>query len=894
MLEDCRETRDIARLEAILWTIPRPRDVEIDRLALRCYLKAGRPQTGLNYFQECIAAGYQAQIADLEVLIYSLLRHSHVDNARMLFDSFRLYGHQHRTASYNLWIGHFLRDSQPEKARLMFKDMEEKGLKPNQSTYQLFLTYFIEKNDLKSAESIRDYMRSQKLVLDARFYNGIIASWSKRQAIKKIEDIVVEMRQDGVLFTKETYDILIRTYAQAGQHAQVQRLFEAMRHNNLQPTTHTFNQMLKALSHCLKPEETRDILLQMSKMGLTFNSFTHAAIIINLLRQDKPKEAVEMILQLQNKEISLAIESYSEILRICCQLKLDIAVKLIHEQMKKFNVPQNNYIYSILIRHFLLKRNYSKVDGLLLEMHRKWGLKPNPYVFSCLLNHYVEVLDIPRLQALIKMAQESDIEINSVMYDVIMKCFYLYSRYQQGGHICRAKGLDKDPAAVAAPSGDLAAHSGEADESINFDGTPDYTAMNIDKLKQQFEGLFGLPFRPTVHVYNEMMLSFFVRERFSEIFACLQDMRRNDVVPNKTTYTFMIKARIFEGNLAEARLILQQMIQTGQKPTLLHCALFFHAYCKRLMTEEAEGFLVDMEKIFQIRPNHVFYGSLIYSYTRRREYSRVFSSFERMEKAGFVPDTETCNYVLISLLEINEFTEARKFFEKMLLRGIRRNTHTYSYLADGFLARSDDKSLLTILSDCTGSENTIDAYPFNQIMMFYYRADRREDIVKVLVLMNEYCVQYTRETLPFLKHILPTLKHDKSSLHIMVRLVEKMLVDLAQDAIHIPLDAAVIVKEHLDKAGMHKELEEFEQFLAALTDIRRLWTTVDPSVLEAFSEHLHMARDHLEDTPEAKISTEAPGGDTEGWNESEFTIPMLTQMSAPSPSALLHDSMVKV
>lgn len=806
-----------------------------------------------------------------------------------------MHGHRHRTATFNIWIGHYLRDSQPEKARTMFKAMEEAGVRPNQSTYQLFLTYFIEKNDLDSAESIRDYMKSQKLEPDARFYNGILSSWGRRQALDKIESILGEMRQNRVALTKETYDILIRTYAQAGQHAQVQKLFEGMRQSNLQPTTHTFNQMLKALSHSIRPEETRDILLQMSKMGLAFNSFTHAAIIINLLKQDKPNEAVEMIMQLERKEIALAIESYSEILRLCSQLRLDIAVRMVYDQMQRFNVPPNNYIYSILARYYLLKRNYPKVDGLLLEMRRKWRLKPNPYVFSCLLNHYVEVLDIPRIQALIKMAQEADIEINSVMYDVIMKCFYLYSRYQQGGHICRAQGLDTLLVAKQQqqqqPSDAAAEEPLASPDPINFDGKPDPSAMDITKLKQQFEGLFGLPFRPTIHVYNEMMLSFFVRERFAEMFACLQDMRKNDVVPNKTTYTFMIKARIFEGNLSAARQILYEMVRANQKPTLLHCALFFHAYCKRLMTEEAEDFLTEMEKTLQIRPNHVFYGSLIYAYTRRREYSRVFSSFERMEKAGFVPDTETCNYVLISLLEINEFTEARRFFEKMLLRGIRRNSHTYSYLADGFLARNDDQSLLTILSDCTTSGNTVDAYPFNQAMAYYYRADQHDAIVKVLILMDEYCVQYTRETLPFLKHVLPSLRRDQASLPTMVRLVKKMLVDLAQDAVHLPVDIELSVLEHLRHAGTQEEIEDFQQFLEALPEIRRLWTTVDPSMLEAFSEHLHIIRDLPEDDSQEQARPEAVREDD--WVESDLAIPMLTQMSPPSPSSLLLDSMVK-
>lgn len=834
-LKTCVSDCDVARMKELVAefrkTNPNQHRPYIYRLAFRCYFNASKGSEALAFFRAIVAQGYTPEIEDIEVIIHGLLRLSDEANARIIFDSLSNYKLRARPTTFNKWISFYLRDHQPEKARSVFREMEGNGLKPNQTTFLSFLVYFIEKGDFKSAEQIRQYMASKRISVDTIFYNGLIAALGKRHAFTELEAILQEMDKEKVKYNEDTYNQLIKLYARFNRHDRIHELLQQMRQRGIQPSTLTFNLMLRSFSHSITPDQTRELLVQMSHMGLNFNCYTFAAIIANLLKQNKQAEAVEMLFELEKKKTVLAVDSYHDLLKICSDNKLEGAFRVIWNQMRKFEVPPTNQIYSLLTRYFLQKRNYALVDGLLLEMKRKWGLSPNPFIFATLLNHYVECLDITRIRSLIAAARELDVEINSVMYNVIMKCFFLYSRYHHGGQISRVKGLDLD-ALSNVPTID------NADIPIFFDPSEDMTPLDINRLKMQFEKLFSLEFRPTIHVYNELMLSFFVRELFDEMFACLQEMRQYDVTPNQTTYTFLIKARIYQGDLGRAKLLFKEMTSLGMKPTLLHCALFFHSYCRKLMTEDAEAFLTEIEQVFQIKPNHVFFGSLIYAYTRRREYSLVFQAFERMERAGFQPDTETCNYVLIALLEINEFREARQFFEKMLLQGIPRNSHTYSYLSDGFLARNDDASLLTILSDCTASGNMIDSYPFNRVMNTYYRSGRTDEILKVLLLMEDYCVQYGRETVSFVNLMLHHCKDDPDALPKLTRVVKKTLVDLAQDIPYLPANLSEQLIDALERAKLDTIRADFVAFLDDLPELRRLWTTLDPSILQQFTEQL--------------------------------------------------------
>ena len=58
-------------------------------------------------------------------------------------------------------------------------------------------------------------------------------------------------------------------------------------------------------------------------------------------------------------------------------------------------------------------------------------------------------------------------------------------------------------------------------------------------------------------------------------------------------------------------------------------------FCKNQATSLAEDFLSEMMNQLQLKPNHVFYASLLYAYSRRRDYPNVFYTFDRLERAGF-------------------------------------------------------------------------------------------------------------------------------------------------------------------------------------------------------------------------------------------------------------------
>ena len=832
LIEECEASRNIVRLTSLIEEyqakFPHLLNSTLMRAAIKVYIGNGKPQNAYDCLISTTNRGYCPRIEEIELTMHGLLKHSDETSALRLFSSMGSYRLKPRTATLNLLIGFYLKEQRPDEARSTFRKLEAHGLIPNQSTYLYFLNYFIEKGDYKAAEKIREFMRVKRIPVDIRFYNGLLRLMERRRELEEIDKILSEMKQANIDADALTFDILLQAFSKANEQERIHGLLMQLRIHNLAPTSKTFNKMLIAMASSLTPERSKEILLEMSKQGLAFNNYTYYALILNLFKQEKYKEALQMLFELERKNLFLPIEAYGALFHLCCKQRLDPAVRVLWQQLQKSRLMPNNHILTTLLKYFLMRGEQNNVDFLLNQMKHEWRIKPNPFILSVLLDHYVEVLDFARLRGLLNQIKEEKIEVNAVMYNVLMKCFYAYRRYQQGGYLTKLTFILPEDGRIEI----------DRKETMTEARSRALQSVDLNLMKEQFERIFDLQFRPTVHIYNEILLYLLMRERFEELGLCISEMRSKDIAFNLTTFTFLIKAKVFSGDVEGARKIIGQMKHSGLQPTILHCALVFHAYCRTLLVEEAEDFMKEMQFLYQLKPNHVFYGSLIYAYSRRKEFSRVFEVFERMEQNGFMPDTETCNYILISLLEINEYSEARNFFEKMLLQGIKRNSHSYSYLVGGSLVRGDSESFLCFLDDCLLPGNIIDSHPFVRLLRYFYQVDNCEKILSVLLSMVNYCVQFDQETAPYISLCIQKYLGDEEKLPNLCKIIKKTIVDYSEDSGGALETLVESLKKSLEEAGLHDELSSLQQVQKDATELRKLWTSVNEAMMVAFTTQL--------------------------------------------------------
>ncbi len=843
----CQANRDVGRLKGLIEKHAYRDSGRIYKGAIcsaiiGAFLWASRPADALKFFNEALAKGFHPTISVLESLIHGLLRNSDAEKAQQITDAIgtSLPHVSLRTATLNIWMGHYLQERQPEKARSIFRRLKSLALVPNQTTFLQFITYFVQKADYEAASKLQRYVSeaANDIGVDVRYYNGLLRVYSKVGSDADFFSLIDEMERRRVAYNEETFHILIKRHARVQDYSKVQELLDQMSAPPLSitPNIRTYNMILESYEHVKNLEGMASLLMKMNTLNLAFNGHTYAVITYNFLAQGKSREAIQMLFEIERKGIVLTTVSYFKLLRICCDRHVDVAVKILWNQVRDCNVPPNNHIFAILIKYHLIRRQYGNVDAIILEMRRKWNVIPNAFVFAALIQHYVECLDFVRLGATLEIIRECNVHVNSFMYDMLMRVFYGYSRLQQGGYVERFLGLSREDFARIKKLPTREAIFAAVDKA--FLGATGSASLSPTTTKEQFETIFGIPFRATVHSLNCMMLSYFRKHRYEEMFRCVEELKRMDVIPNQTSYTFMIKARIFMEDLEGARTILMGMPRNGVRPTSLHGALLFHAYCRNMRTDEALSLLEEMTTVLHVRPNHVFYGSLIYAYAKRREFSRVFEAFEMMERESYHPDTETCNYVLISLFGVGEYGQGHDFFQRMCAMGVPRNTYTYAFMADSYAARKDLPGLIAMLPDCMRSGNKIDSYVFHRLLAHYYEEGLAGEMITGVNLMVEYAIRFDRDTVPYLNQVFHQHIENIDALPELVSILKKMYVDLDVDPAGQTYTNLARLRVALLKFGMVKELAELDEFISSDLPIQKnYWTATSPALASAMSDY---------------------------------------------------------
>lgn len=716
---------------------------------------------------------------------------------------------------HNSWLTFYLRNHREAEAQGLLARMRASGPRPNSTSFRVLARHCAGAGDWAGVAGVRREMAAQGVAPDARFYEALQQQLVRQGQLAGAERLLGEMRGAGVAPRRATYTALLGGWAAAGEEGRVAALLGEMRGAGVAPDIVQSNRLLAVYAERRGTEGARAQLQEMAARGLRLNAFTYAALLHGLVQQRRLVEACELIHSMDRGGISLPASAYARLVDACCRAGFLPGVHFLRQQMRQHGVQPGLPLFTAQLRLALRRRRYDSAAGLLAELAGA-GLRWNAVVYGVLLGHFVEALDVGRVAALLARMRAEHVPPTPAIHDALMRAFYVHCRYAQGGYLFRV--LPRGPCTLAALA--------RAHADAQAPALAQTQRLDLAQLRAAFEGCFGLPFRLSAHIFNDLMLTFLRLARFDDFFACHAEMLRARCPPTPLTFTLLIKARLYLGQAEAARALLPEMARHRLRPSLLQAALVFHALCRALATPAAEALLADLPARHRLLPNHVFYASLLYAYLRRRDFPRVFATFARLEHAGFTPDTETCNYVLMALYEVGEHAEAARFFDKMCRQGIRRNTHSYYILADRLVLQGDADRFLERVADCALPGNAIDALPFNRLLAAYYRAGQFDVVRRVLLRMLALVVRFDDGTLPYLAFLCAEALRERAWA-LLDDLLRKALVDFDPDNFQV---AALVdaFRDALVRAGETTRLSSFLAYLDHVDDLRRLWVLPSP------------------------------------------------------------------
>ncbi|CAI8600891.1 unnamed protein product [Vicia faba] len=228
---------------------------------------------------------------------------------------------------------------------------------------------------------------------------------------------------------------------------------------------------------------------------------------------------------------------------------------------------------------------------------------------------------------------------------------------------------------------------------------------------------FGL--QPDTVMYNVVIRLLCKKGNVEMAEKLMEEMSLNDLCPNLITYMMMIEGLCNAGRLEEAYSMLEVMRVHGCSPNSVVFSAILDGLCRCGSMERALELLDEMEKGEDCCPNVVTYTSLIQGFCKRRQWTEALNVLDRMRAFGCLANhvtvftlieslcTEGCveeayklvdkfvvehcvsrgdcySSLVIALIRIKKFEEAKKLFKEMLAGEIRPDTLASSLLLKEF------------------------------------------------------------------------------------------------------------------------------------------------------------------------------------------------------------------
>ncbi|KAM7254203.1 hypothetical protein ACFE04_031885 [Oxalis oulophora] len=177
-----------------------------------------------------------------------------------------------------------------------------------------------------------------------------------------------------------------------------------------------------------------------------------------------------------------------------------------------------------------------------------------------------------------------------------------------------------------------------------------------------------------------------------------REMLKNCVVPNATSYTYMISCYSKVGNLFESTRLYDEMTKKSWAPGV------------------------------------EVYNSLVYVMTRENCLKEALKMLEKMKENELQPDCSTYNSIIRPLCEAQNLEEARNLFSAMIKENLRPNGETYH----AFLEVTDFSGILGILNRMKLSGLGPNNDTFLLIFQKFFKLKQPENVVKIWFKMEQY------------------------------------------------------------------------------------------------------------------------------------------------------------
>lgn len=195
---------------------------------------------------------------------------------------------------------------------------------------------------------------------------------------------------------------------------------------------------------------------------------------------------------------------------------------------------------------------------------------------------------------------------------------------------------------------------------------------------QTFRGMVDFGCKPGIEDLNSL-LSALCKNKLASDARCFYEEVRDQYPPNMKTYTILMKSWGDVGDAAQAKRVIDEMVEHRCNPDVIVYNTLLRSLCKEGRLKEAYR-IFDSMKVRGPAPDVFTYSIFIHSHCEADQIEEALKVLGRMKRYGFVPSFITYNALIRAFCRMDNVDDAYRLLDEMYLRGIQPDVCSYNII----------------------------------------------------------------------------------------------------------------------------------------------------------------------------------------------------------------------
>lgn len=561
-------------------------------------------------------------------------------------------------------IAAYAQRGQPEEALRLYQQMLQLLVKPNNVTFMGVLKACARVGALEQGRVIHDHISQSKLEADVLVESNIIDMYVNCNSLVEAIEVFEKSAKREVV----SWNSMISGYARSGKLLEAYQVYDQMIKKAMEVNGPTYVGLIRSCASrsafdmgkttneksdywdhgdnplvgcalidmyakCGKPEEADAVFGKLPQPDVgPWNS-----MIAAYAHMGDGLGALKFFEKMQQDGLKPDAVTFVNVLKACSIIGDSAQVRLIHEKIRENGLETDASVGSALIDMYFKRGSVEdarNVFGSLLP-------KRNVVAWSAMMAGYAQQgLGCEALKLYQEMRQDG-IEPTNVVFASLLKACSSIAALEEGkmvhSHI-KESGFESD-VFVGSALIDMYSKCGSLD-----------TAYSVFR---------NLPNRNVV-AWNALLRGHIQQGQFQEALELFQQMQQEGIEPNNGTFLAFAKACTHLGAISKGKVIHTRAYESDYdaEPVLSSAIIDMYGKC---------GSLENARIMFDNLPAQdvMAWNTIMAAYARHGDGQEVLQLFEKMQKAGKIPNTFTFSCVLAACNSLGLVDEGCQYLRTM-------------------------------------------------------------------------------------------------------------------------------------------------------------------------------------------------------------------------------------